>query len=214
MYLFFYRKLKVGARIITSPDDPSIFVSPADCRLHTFETIDSAKQIWIKGKNFSLRTLLQDDDLANKFEGGSLVIARLAPQDYHRFHFPVTGTVSEPKHIDGTYYTVNPVAVNQIIDVYGENKRAVATVETKEFGSVCFVAIGATMVGSICLTASPGTLYQKGDEYGYFAFGGSTCLILFEKGRVVFDEDLVVNSEKPLETLVKMGTSIGRATQA
>jgi len=210
---FFYRKLKPGARVIASQADAKVAVSPADCRLHVFSDVDTSIRLWIKGKNFSLRTLLQDNNLADKFDGGSLVIARLAPQDYHRFHFPVSGTVSQPKPIDGTYYTVNPVAVNQVIDVYGENKRSVATIETKEFGTVCFVAIGATMVGSIHLTATPGTFYHKGDEYGYFAFGGSTCVVLFEKGRIEFDEDLAVNSQKPLETLVKMGSSLGRAVQ-
>jgi len=208
---FFYRKLKPGARTIIEKDDPAVAVSPADCRLHVFETVAGSIELWIKGRNFSLRSLLQNDDLANKFEGGSLVIARLAPQDYHRFHFPICGVISEPTHIDGSYYTVNPVAVNQHVDVYSENKRCVATIASKEFGTVCFIAIGATMVGAISLTAAPGAVVQKGDEYGYFAFGGSTCILLFEKGRIAFDEDLSVNSQKPLETLVRMGSSIGRA---
>jgi len=208
---FFYRKLKPIARPIAAKDDPRVAVSPADCRLHVFESVATSIELWIKGRNFSLRSFLQNEQLADKFEGGSLVIARLAPQDYHRFHFPIGGVVSKPTHIDGTYYTVNPVAVNQHVDVYSENKRAVATIESKEFGTVCFIAIGATMVGSIHLTASPESVVAKGDEYGYFAFGGSTCVLLFEKGRIAFDEDLLVNSLKPLETLVKMGTSLGRA---
>jgi len=211
---FFYRKLKPTARPIAVKDDPTVAVSPADCRMNVFLDINSAIELWIKGKSFSLRSFLQDDDLAKRYEGGALVIARLAPQDYHRFHFPVSGVLTKPTHIAGTYYTVNPVAVNQSVDVYCENKRAVATIESKQFGTVCYVAIGATMVGSICLTAQPGETVHKGDEYGYFAFGGSTCIVLFEKGKITFDEDLVVNSEKPIETLVKMGESLGHATHA
>ena len=80
---FFYRKLKPGMRVIDHPADPKIAISPADCRMSLFSTIDSATEIWIKGKNFSLENLLQDSALASEFSGGSIVIARLAPQDYH-----------------------------------------------------------------------------------------------------------------------------------
>jgi phosphatidylserine decarboxylase len=212
---FFYRKLKADARPIASPQDPKVAVSPADCRLNVFPTIAQAKELWIKGHHFTLESLLQDSDLAAKYENGSLVIARLAPQDYHRFHIPVNGTWAKqpPVPIDGTYYTVNPVAVNESIDVYSNNKRIVTTIDSPEFGQVVFVAIGATMVGSICLTATPGQQVQKGDEAGYFAFGGSTVLLIFPPDSITFDHDLVVNSSKPIETLVKMGNSIGVAKQ-
>mmetsp|Transcript_5655 Transcript_5655/g.6951 ORF Transcript_5655/g.6951 Transcript_5655/m.6951 type:complete len:117 (+) Transcript_5655:1335-1685(+) len=114
--------------------------------------------------------------------------------------------------IDGTYFTVNPIAINQKIDVYGKNKRLVTSIETKEFGKVLFVAVGATMVGSINMTVQPKQSVKKGDELGYFAFGGSTCLVLFKQGSIAFDNDLMVNSAKPIETLIKMGDRIGTAT--
>ena len=130
-------------------------MSPADCRLHVFPTLEEAQTMWIKGKKFTLASLLQDNQLSEEFAQCSLVIARLAPQDYHRYHCPVTGTVGEFRYIPGTYYTVNPIAINQKIDVYGNNARLVTSIETKEFGKVLFVAVGATMVGSINMTVEP-----------------------------------------------------------
>lgn len=81
---FFYRKLKDGARTVSSPDNDRVAVSVADCRLTCFQTINDATELWIKGQSFTVAKLLGDDSLAKKFEGGSLVIFRLAPQDYHR----------------------------------------------------------------------------------------------------------------------------------
>lgn len=144
------------------------------------------------------------------FDGGSIVIARLAPQDYHRYHSPVTGTLQDFKSIDGGYYTVNPIAVNKPFDVFCENKRVVTTIETEHFGQVCFVAIGATMVGSINMTKKPYDALHKGEELGYFAFGGSTCITLFRVGTITFDDDLIINSSKPIETLVQVGEQIGQ----
>ncbi len=85
---FFYRKLKPGARELASPNDPTILVSPADCRMNAFESISMAQSVWVKGQAFSLESLLGDKEMAGKFEGGSMGIFRLAPQDYHRFHYP------------------------------------------------------------------------------------------------------------------------------
>jgi len=210
---FFYRKLKPTARPIAFPSDPKVAVSPADCRVNVYSTIAEAQRLWIKGHHFSLTNLLQDADLAARYEGGSLVIARLAPQDYHRFHVPVNGTLRPFTPIDGTYFTVNPISVNTAVDVYTENKRVVCPMDSPEFGLVTYVTVGATMVGSIHFTTTPGQTVRKGDEHGYFAFGGSTVLLLFEPGTIEFDEDLLANSQKPIETLVKVGTSIGRATK-
>jgi phosphatidylserine decarboxylase len=210
---FFYRKLKASARTIAEPNNPKVAVSPADCRLHVFPQIDTATSVWIKGKNFNLQNLLRDDQLATKFNGGSLVIARLAPQDYHRFHLPVDCIIGTTKPIDGALYTVNPIAIREEIDVYTENKRNVTLLESSEFGQVVYISVGATMVGSIRITSKEGQKAKKGDEHGYFAFGGSTILLLFQPGKIVFDNDLLVNSAKPIETLVKMGEGLGLSTK-
>lgn len=153
---FFYRKLKPSARPVAKPDDSSVAVSAADCRLNVFPTLQEAQELWIKGDKFTLETLLRDPALAQEFAECSLVISRLAPQDYHRYHCPVTGKLGEFNLIEGAYYTVNPIAINQKIDVYGSNKRLVTSIETEDFGKVLLVAVGATMVGSINMTVKPG----------------------------------------------------------
>jgi len=211
---FFYRKLKPTARPIAFPDNEGILVSPADCRLNVFQTIQQATELWIKGTKFTLQNLLQNEDLAARFDGGSLMIARLAPQDYHRYHTPIGGRVGEFAEQGGVYYTVNPIAVKESVDVFSSNRRLITTLQTAQFGLVGFIAVGATCVGSINMTVSPGQEVKKGDELGYFAFGGSTCLVLFEPGRVSFDADLVSNSLQPIETLVKVGVRVGEATVA
>ena len=211
---FFSRRLKPDARPIHRPADAACAVLPADARTLVFSSVAQSQELWIKGENFALETLLQDAGLAGAFAGGALMISRLAPQDYHRFHFPVTGTVARITHIAGEYYTVNPVAVRSGIDVYGANRRALCVVETAHFGRVCVVVIGATMVGSIVFTCREGAAVAKGDEMGYFAFGGSTLVTLFPQGAICFDEDLRETALVPMEMLGRMGTSCGRAAAA
>lgn len=141
---------------------------------------------------------------------GSLVIFRLAPQDYHRFHVPVSGTIEKFVDIPGCLYTVNPIAVNsKYCNVFTENKRVVSIISTREFGKVAFVAIGATMVGSITFTKKKGDYVRKGDEFGYFSFGGSTVICVFEKDSIEIDVDLLANSARSLETLVAVGMTLG-----
>ncbi|OZJ04727.1 hypothetical protein BZG36_01826, partial [Bifiguratus adelaidae] len=202
---FFYRKLKPGSRPCASPDDPRVAVSPADCRMIAFNTVEDATRLWIKGINFTLSRLLQDEDLAQEYLGGSLAIFRLAPQDYHRFHSPVDGTVAAERYIPGQYYTVNPMAIRTTLDVYGENVRSILTIDSDEFGKVAIVCIGAMMVGSIVITASAGQHLRRCDELGYFKFGGSTLVVLWQRGRLTFDDDLLKNAEETLETLVRVG---------
>ncbi|KAL8278896.1 hypothetical protein RQP46_008767 [Phenoliferia psychrophenolica] len=206
---FFYRKLKPGAREIDM--DPNVVVSPADCRAMFFPTIDDATKIWIKGRDFSLSKLLGEGfkDKAADYEGGSLAIFRLAPQDYHRYHSPVDGVCGPHKKIAGQYYTVNPMAIRSSIDIYGDNVRLVAPITSPVFGETMHIWVGAMMVGSICMTMNEGDTVKRGDEAGYFAFGGSTILLLFKPKTVVFDPDLVLNSSNSVETLVRMGSRIG-----
>jgi phosphatidylserine decarboxylase len=210
---FFVRKLAPGARQVAEPSDAGVAVSPADCRLLVFASTHDATSIWIKGASFTIEGLLGPAmaHVADRFVGGALVIARLAPQDYHRWHFPVSGVYGTPAPISGELFTVNPIAVRRDIDVYTRNQRSVSLVETEAFGTVAMVAVGATMVGSINLTATPETSVSKGDEHGFFAFGGSTVVLLFQPGRIRFEAGLLKRSQMPLETLVRMGRRIGVA---
>ncbi|GAA5860151.1 hypothetical protein JCM8547_009204 [Rhodosporidiobolus lusitaniae] len=212
---FFYRKLKPDARPVADPDDPKTLVSPADCRAMFFETVTDATSIWIKGREFSVARMLGDHYglKASEYENGSLAIFRLAPQDYHRYHSPVDGVMGKQEYITGQYYTVNPMAIRSGISVYTENVRLVAGIDSPVFGEVMNVWVGAMMVASIEMTKKEGDEVKRGDEVGYFAFGGSTIVVVFKPNTVQFDQDLLTNSKHSIETLVRVGTRIGRAVE-
>lgn len=214
---FFYRKLQPGSRPNDAPNDRKVIVSPADCRCTTFETVDKATELWIKGRNFTLPKLfngnfdnLQDSDLFQP-DKCSLGIFRLAPQDYHRFHSPIDGRVKTIKFIEGEYYTVNPMAIRSDLDVFGENVRVLIAIETEDFGTVIMIAVGAMMVGSTVLSVKENDTIKRGDEVGYFKFGGSTIILLFERSKFCFDSDLINNSSSCIESLVRVGQSIGHS---
>ncbi|RWA09534.1 hypothetical protein EKO27_g5588 [Xylaria grammica] len=210
---FFYRALKPGARPCSAPENPHIIVSPADCRSVVFNSIDSATNIWIKGREFSIKRLLGDayPEDASRYENGSLGIFRLAPQDYHRFHIPVDGTLRKPKLIEGEYYTVNPMAIRSALDVYGENVRVICPIDSEQHGRVMVICVGAMMVGSTVITRQEGEHVKRAEELGYFKFGGSTIVVLFEPGKMIYDDDLVDNSNGALETLIRAGMSVGHS---
>ncbi|GMG45860.1 unnamed protein product [Aspergillus oryzae var. brunneus] len=208
---FFYRELKPGARPCSAPDEPRIVVSPADCRSVVFDRLDEATSVWVKGREFSIERLLGDayPEDVHRYKNGGLGVFRLAPQDYHRFHIPVDGVMGTPKTIEGEYYTVNPMAIRSALDVYGENVRVLVPIDSVAHGRVMVVCVGAMMVGSTVITRQAGEKVTRGEELGYFKFGGSTLLLLFEDGMVNFDSDLVDNSKGPLETLIRVGMSVG-----
>ncbi|OCF59180.1 phosphatidylserine decarboxylase [Kwoniella mangroviensis CBS 10435] len=219
---FFSRRLVPTARPITSPNDPSIVISPADCRMTVFSTVDKAKQLWIKGKQFTLPSLLTgDDETETRFKEiqddstAAISIARLAPQDYHRFHSPVEGVVGDIKDI----HAVNPQAINEDLNVFTLNKRSVMLIHAnfgpgRESVPIAFVAIGAMLVGSIGWSKKPGDKVVKGEELGWFQYGGSTTITVFpSKSGVAFDDDLVRNSENGMETLVMVGMEIGKVQE-
>ena len=201
---FFYRKLKKSARIVNG--DSTIIISPADGKILVYADISSQDFI-VKGYRFDVEEFLGNPTLAEKYLDGSLLIARLCPTDYHRFHFPVSGTISSFIQIDGDLLSVNPIAIKKIIEVFCINKREYTIISTLQFGDVIMAEVGATMVGSILQTYER-NLAVKGEEKGYFKFGGSTVVLLFEKGRVSFDNDLLSNTYNNLETEVKMGERI------
>ncbi|XP_073118870.1 phosphatidylserine decarboxylase proenzyme 2-like isoform X1 [Henckelia pumila] len=207
---FFIRELKPGSRPITSLECDNVAVCAADSRLTAFRNATDSMRFWIKGRKFSVKGLLGTEVCSDAFIDGSLVIFRLAPQDYHRFHFPVSGRIEKFVDIPGCLYTVNPIAVNsKYCNVFTENKRVVSLISTEDFGKVAFVAIGATMVGSITFSKKEGDYVKKGDEFGYFSFGGSTVICVFEKDTIKIDDDLLQNSERSLETLVSVGMKLG-----
>ncbi|KAI9599029.1 phosphatidylserine decarboxylase-domain-containing protein [Syncephalis fuscata] len=207
---FFYRRLDLNRfRKMEDPTNGNIVRSIADCRFIVFPTVQQAKQYWIKGKTFSIEAMLGPTQSKNiGLKNPSVAIFRLAPQDYHRFHSPTGGTITAIHEIKGEYYTVNPIAVRSEISVFSENKRTVVEITRPNGQVVKYVCIGATGVGGIHLTISLGQTIKAGDEVGYFAFGGSTIVMLADN--VKFDNDLLKNSlEKQTETYITVRSKLG-----
>ncbi len=202
---FFYRELKPNARPIGQG-----FVSPGDGRLLAFENIEDVNTFFVKGRAFNLEEFLGDRELAEKKKNSSLFILRLAPNDYHRYHFPYSGEVSKTTKIKGKYFSVSPYALaKNFAKVFCENKREYCTISSSDKGEILIAPVGATMVGSIIETFKPFTAINKGDEMGYFAFGGSTVVLLVDKDKISIDQDILTNTRNKIETYVKMGETIG-----
>lgn len=199
---FFIRKLKPDARPIGEGA-----VLPADGRYLFYPNISEADGFVIKGEKFCLATLLEDEELAQKYAEGTMVIARLCPSDYHRFHFPCDGVPGETKLINGWLYSVNPLALKRDINIFSQNKRTLCKIASEKFGTVLFLEVGATFVGSMTQTYQPNQPVRKGDEKGYFSFGASTVILLFEPGKITLCEDLVRSDHVEIKCL--MGESLG-----
>ncbi|RME68106.1 MAG: phosphatidylserine decarboxylase, partial [Verrucomicrobia bacterium] len=185
---FFSRRLKPGARPIDP--DPDTVVFPADGRHLGLADYTEARTIYVKGQHVSFRKLFADGELERHFTHGTVVISRLCPLDYHRFHFPAAGVAGAPREVPGPLFSVNPIALRRHIEYLWENKHVVSVLETKRFGRVAIVEIGATCVGTIVQTAAPGPV-EKGQEKGFFRFGGSCVVTVFEPGRVRLSDDLL-----------------------
>ncbi|CAL2102143.1 Phosphatidylserine decarboxylase proenzyme [Tenacibaculum sp. 190130A14a] len=202
---FFYRKLKPNARPIENG-----FVSPGDGKLIAFENVSDIHNFFVKGRKFTLKEFLNSTSLAEKYKNASLLILRLAPNDYHRYHFPYEGIASDMTKIKGDYFSVSPYALaSNFTKVFCENKREFCELQTTDKGDVLIAPVGATMVGAIIETFTPNSKVQKGDEMGYFAFGGSTIVLLIDKEKITIDKDIIKNTQNNIETAVKMGEKIG-----
>lgn len=213
---FFFRALKPTARPIAEGERVAVF--PADGRHLAFPNVDTAEGFYVKGGKFSLAELFGEDrlpeeqrELTAKFAGGAMLISRLCPVDYHRFHFPVGGLPGEARLINGWLYSVSPVALRLNVRRLVENKRQLTLIESEPFGTVAMLEVGATNVGTIRQTHVPGRVAQKGDEKGLFAFGGSCVITIFQRDRILFDADIVEQSQQCLETYARMGDRLGVA---
>ncbi|MFA7172391.1 MAG: phosphatidylserine decarboxylase [Kiritimatiellia bacterium] len=200
---FFIRKLKDGARPI--PSDTECFLSPADGRLLVYQDMQGDSPVHVKGVDSPLRYLF--DTPIDNFNDGDAAVVRLCPADYHRFHFPCDGRVTAQVSVKGQYHSVNPIALRARKRIFCRNRRAYTLIETEKFGEIAFMEIGAFGVAGIHQTYT-GTMVQRMQEKGYFDFGGSTIVLLFQKNRIIFDADLLANSAGGIETLVKAGERI------
>lgn len=200
---FFFRALKKSARPIAASERSVIF--PADGRHLVFPNVDAAEGFYAKGAKFTLEQLVDNAELAAKFAGGAMVISRLCPVDYHRFHFCLPGVPGEPELIRGPLFSVSPIALRRHIEYLAQNKRVKTLLTTQTAGDVLCMEIGATNVGSISQTFVSGRNVGKGEEKGVFKFGGSCVITLFQAGRIRFDPDLVEQSAQYIETYARMG---------
>ena len=206
---FFYRALKPEARPIAEGERVAVF--PADGRHLAIPDVGAAKGFYVKGQTLSLAELFEAEETAGKFAGGSMLVSRLCPVDYHRFHFPVAGVPGESRRVNGWLYSVSPVALRRNLRYLVENKREVTLIESPEFGTVAMIEVGATNVGGIRQGFVPGRTMAKGAEKGLFAFGGSCVITLFQRGRIRFDADVVASSADQIECYAKMGDRLGEA---
>ncbi|MBC2593682.1 phosphatidylserine decarboxylase [Ruficoccus amylovorans] len=209
---FFSRRLKPEARPIDP--DPATVVFPADGRHLGFANVAQTDRFYAKGQRMDLAKLLGDRALAGRYEGGSMLISRLCPVDYHRFHYPAEGVPGDTLPINGDLYSVNPVCLRRRLSVLWENKRTLTGLQTERFGQILCLEVGATCVGSIVQTHVPGQYTPKGGEKGYFRFGGSMCITLFEPGAVTLAADLLEHSTAGRELYARMGDVAGRAASA
>jgi phosphatidylserine decarboxylase len=206
---FFYRRLRPEARPIAPGTDEIVF--PADGRHLVLPDIAACGAFFVKGVRFDLAALLRDDALAARFAHGSMLISRLCPVDYHRFHFPFGGVPQASRVVTGPFYSVSPIALRRRPSILWENQREITMLRTETLGDVLLLEIGATCVGSIVQSFTPGEKVSKGGEKGYFRFGGSCCITIFEPGRACFAGDLIEHSAAGREVYAKMGDVAARA---
>lgn len=201
---FFTRKIKPDSRPI--PEDLDVLISPCDC-LATVYPIQENTTFSIKNTEYTLRSLLRSPRLAKRFRGGYAYILRLTVEDYHRYLYSVSGKQSKNYHIDGTFHTVNPIA-NDYLPIYKENTREYTVIHSKEFGDVLQMEVGALLVGKIS-NHKQSTVVTRGEEKGFFEYGGSTIVVLTQKGRVTPRSDLLTNSKNGYETKVLQAHPLG-----
>jgi len=204
---FFTRKLKMESRPLDLTE--STFISPGDGRLLAYENIDLNNLVQVKGITYSLIELICDNLTASKFNNGTCLILRLCPTDYHRFHFVDSGTCDNTIKIKGSYYSVNPIALEKVPKVFCKNKREWSIFHSDNFGEILYIEVGATCVGTIVQSYEPSKEVSKGMEKGYFKFGGSTIVLFLEKEKIKIDEDIIKQTNLGYETKVLMGEQLG-----
>ena len=203
---FFIRKFKLGKRsFVTEPHRMAAF---AEARYVGFESIDEKSKYPVKGSYLLAKDLIGNDQIASIFEGGPLMIARLCPVDYHRYHYPDNGKVVEHYPIAGAFDSVNPLALQYKNHIFIKNERYVSILQTENFGRIAYIEVGAICVGKIVQTHRWNKPFMKGEEKGYFLFGGSTVIIIGEKGAWKPSGDIMMNTKNGIETYLHLGQEV------
>lgn len=199
---FFIRQFKEGKRNFIA--DKGIMPAFSEARYFGYESINDDDSVPVKGKFLNSKELLQKEEWIETFKDGPLLLARLCPVDYHRFHFPDNGKVLDNYKVGGLYHSVNPIALKAKEDIFSTNVREVTIMETENFGKLAYVEVGAICVGRI-VQSTDLTEFNRGDEKGYFLFGGSTVIVIGEKGKWKPSQDICDNTKNKMETYLHLG---------
>jgi len=206
---FFIRQFRDGQRTFTpNAHEMGAF---AEARYFGHERMTDELKIPVKGSMLRAVDLIGNAELAQDFIGGPLMIARLCPVDYHRYHYPDAGKTLQAFSIAGDLHSVNPLALRYRQDIFIKNERRVALLDTKHFGKLAYIEVGATMVGKIVQSFDESQPFNKGDEKGYFLFGGSTVIVCGEQGKWSPSSDMLENTRKGIETYIHLGDVVATA---
>ncbi|MFC1894417.1 archaetidylserine decarboxylase [Candidatus Dependentiae bacterium] len=203
---FFIRKLQPEARSICQ--NTNTLVATADSKLLIIPDLSQKIEFFVKNETFNLEFFLQNKNLAYEYFNGTMMLFRLAPYDYHRFHFPTDCIASKSIKIPGKYESVNPIVYKSGIQPLIKNERRLVVLQTDIFSEVLCIIVGAMLVGKIHETFIPHKKYKKGSEMGYFEFGGSTIALIFKQGIIQPKEIFLKHSALGFETEVNMGQAI------
>jgi phosphatidylserine decarboxylase len=206
---FFIRKFRAGAR--SWPTKPCDMGAPAEGRYLAFDSLNPETALPIKGLKLAATEILGSSPNAKEFWGGPCLLARLCPVDYHRFHFPDSGTWQSVEREGHKLHSVNPKALKRDPTIFLRNERIISFLETENFGLLAYVEVGALMVGRIVASTSCSGSFQRGDEKGYFLFGGSTVIVYGQKGAWSPQQDLLKRTQEGIETLVRLGEVVASA---
>jgi phosphatidylserine decarboxylase len=204
---FFARKFRPGQRVFEN----SAKRMPAFCeaRYFAYEHVTPELRIPVKGEFLSSEGLLGNPEVAKTFHGGPLLLARLCPTDYHRFHFPDDCRILDQYVLHGKLHSVNPAALRYREEIFITNERQVSILQTSQFGKLAYIEVGALCVGKIVQSYEVSREeHQRGEEKGYFLFGASTVIVMGEPGLWKPDADLLAQTAQGIETYVKLGTPI------
>lgn len=193
---FFAREVKPGKRPIAEPRNDNVIVSPADSVFAGKWDIDANSRVTVKGVTWQIAKLLSGSPYQNEFENGIFTHSYLNFDDYHRFHVPVAGEIKEVRNIHGRVYVDlirRPDGILYSVDgetYQVDQERGLIVIDSPEVGLVAVLPVGMGFVSPVNLTVDVGAKLQKGDEFGFFLFGGSDIVILFQNKNVVIDAEV------------------------
>ena len=203
---FFIRKFRPEAR--TFCEERNILPAFCEGRYFGYDRVTDSLTIPVKGRHLRPEKLLGNEKWGDIFRGGPLLLARLCPTDYHRFHFPDRGRVLEHYRLPGLFHSVNPLALKKKGDIFFTNKREVSILDTDAFGKLAYIEVGAVCVGRIVQTYRAEE-FGRGQEKGYFMFGGSSVILMGTPGAWTPAEDILAQTREGMETLVRLGEPLG-----